>query len=796
MSNTTQNDRLMQITTPLAYDYLLISRISATEGLSRLFSFEVELLHEEETPGFQPTVVDATQLLGQGVTVTINQRDGTKRNLNGIVNQFSQGNRNTRFSFYYATVVPHAWILTQNHQSRIFQHKTVPDILREVLKDFEVSYELDPGKYKPRNYCVQYNESDFDFISRLMEEEGIYYFFEHGETTHKLIIADSPQSHPNCPSKSEIPYFIIQDRPKEDFITTIRAWQTDHKLQTGKVTTWDNHFQLPGNKLTATQPSLFNAGDNKKLEIYEYPGGGARMFDDIDRGGSERSDVQNVFDKKQKMIEVAMQSLDAQYRVISAVSDCSSISSGYKFNFTKHIDAGEYVITSVTHEAEQNPSYVSDDEIEQPYSNNFSCIPYGKNNPPFRPVKKTPKALIQGSQTAYVVGPAGEEIFTDKYGRVKVQFHWDREGQEDSESSCWVRVAQMWAGNKWGGMAIPRIGMEVIVHFLEGDPDQPIITGCVYNAQTMPPYTLPDEKTKMTIKSDSSKGGGGFNEMRFEDKKGEEQIFFHAQKDMDIRVRNDRRELIGNDRHLIVNRDKRDQIKRDEHRIIERDQIERIDRDFHRHVKGKMAAKTDGSLSHEVGGSIGEKVGGSHTEDVGQTIYLKAGMNVVIEAGMQITLKVGGNFVDIGPAGVTIKGTMVLINSGGAAGSASMGGMVAPLDPEEAMIADNADPGSKSPTYKNQKRQIPSWKKPTFSKPSHKPNSPSNQDKKHWVEIELKDDDGNPVPGERYRVTLPDGSTLAEGTLDEKGYAKVSNIDAGNCKITFPELDGDVWSKS
>lgn len=795
MSNTTQNDRLMQITTPLAYDFLLISRISATEGLSRLFSIEVELLHEEENPGFEPTVVDATKMLGQGVTITVDQRDGTKRNLNGIVNQFSQGNRNTRFSFYYATIVPHVWILTQNHQSRIFQHKSVPDILKEVLKDFEVSYEIQ-GEFKPRNYCVQYNESDFDFISRIMEEEGIYYFFEHGATTHKLIIANTPQSHPNCLGKNEIPYFIKVERSKEDFITSIRAWQTDHKLQTGKVTFWDHAFQLPGNKLSSSQPSLFTAGDNKKLEIYEFPGGYARQFDDIDRGGGERSDVQNVFDKKQKMIEVAMQSLDAQYRVISGVSDCCSFTSGYKFSFKNHVDAGDYVILSVTHVAEQNPSYVTDDEIEQPYSNNFSCIPYGKNNPPFRPVRQTPKALIQGSQTAYVVGPAGEEIFTDKFGRVKIQFHWDRDGQVDSDSSCWVRVAQSWAGNKWGTIFIPRIGMEVIVHFLEGDPDQPIVTGCVYNPQMMPPYDLPAEKTKMAMKSDSTPGGGGFNEMRFEDKKGKEQIFFHAQKDMDIRVRNDRRELIGNDRHLVVNRDKRDWIKRDEHRIIERDQIEKIERDFHRHVEGKMAAKTDGSLSHEVGGSIGEKVGGSHTEEVGNTIYLKAGMKVVVEAGTQITLKVGGNFVDIGPAGVTIKGTMVLINSGGAAGSATAEGLVSPLDPEEAHIADNADPGSKSPTYKNQKRQIPEWKKPTFTKPSHKPNSPTNEKKKHWIEIELKDDDGNPVPGERYRVTLPDGSTLAEGTLDGKGFAKVTNIDPGNCKITFPELDGEIWSKS
>ncbi|MCY7348885.1 MAG: hypothetical protein LH614_22065, partial [Pyrinomonadaceae bacterium] len=301
-----------------------------------------------------------------------------------------------------------------------------------------------------------------------------------------------------------------------------------------------------------------------------------------------------------------------------------------------------------------------------------------------------------------------------------------------------------------------------------------------------------DEKTKMTIKSNSSKGGGGFNEFRFEDKKGSEQIFTHGEKDQDIRIKNTRREYIGNDRHLIVYRDKRKKVHRDEHNIIERDLIEKIERDYHRHIEGKMAAKTDGSLSHEIGGSEARKVGGNFALDVSGS-YTVTANTIVLEAQTGLTIKVGGNFVTVNSAGVQINGTMVLINSGGAGLPASSGSIVAPLDPDEAEIADNADPGSKSPTYKNQRGMIPSPKIPTYTKPSHKPKSPKNKDKKSWIEIKLVDELDNPVPGERYRVTLPDGSTIAEGTLDEEGFARIENIDPGTCQVTFPRLDDSAW---
>lgn len=790
---TKQENRLLRILTPLEDDFLLVHHFRAAEGLSQLFMIEAELLHAEEEEGYQPTVVDPQQILGQGISIEVVQSDGTNRMFNGIATRFSQGTRHARFSFYNIEIRPHVWILTQNRQSRIFQHKSVPDILKAVFTGFDVKDETQ-GSFQPRNYCVQYRESDWDFAARLMEEEGIYYYFEHSAGAHRMILGNTPGSHRDCISKSEIPYFHQVER--EDLVTSIHSWSKDHQLQSGKVTFWDHNFELPGNRLDSDQPSRFNIGGNQTLEVYDYPGGYAKKHDGIDAGGAERSgDLQHIFTDKRNVAEVAMQALDAEHETGSGTSDCSSLTAGYKFKMTNHPNSalnGQYIITQIEHSAGQMPAYVSDAPTE-PYANSFRALAHGSGAPPFRPKRVTAKPIVTGSQTATVVGPAGEEIFTDKYGRIKVQFHWDRDGEFDAASSCWARVAQSWAGNKWGGVFIPRIGMEVIVDFLEGDPDQPIVTGCVYNPQNMPPYTLPDEKTKSTVKSNSSKGGSGFNEFRFEDKKGSEQIFIHGQKDLDIRIRNNRRELIGNDRHLIVKRDKLEKVERDKHIIIERDVVEKIERDLHRLVEGKIAFETQGSVSHEIGGSLGENVGGSHTEDVGQTFYVNAGMNVVIEAGMQITLKVGGNFVDIGPSGVTIQGTMVLINSGGAAGSASPGTLVPPLEPEEAHIADNADPGSDAPTYRNQQRNIPSRKQPTFKNPTHRPKDPKNKNKKSWIEVVLEDEKGNPVAGERYRVTLPDGATLAEGTTNSEGVARVTNIDPGNCKITFPELDQEAW---
>lgn len=676
---TTQEGRLLKVATPLAEDFLLIKRIRSREALSQLFRFDLELLHEEEEEGTEATLVDPQAILGQSMTVVASQVDGAERYFNGICVDFTQGNRNTRFSKYQASLVPKVWLLTQVSQSRIFQNLSVPDILRKVFDGFEFAIEVQ-GTFQPRNYCVQYRETDWNFASRLMEEEGIFFYFEHTSTSHKMIIANSTSSHRECPSKASIPFIRDISVEADEWAGSIFTWRSANRLRAGKFSLRDHNFELPTNNQETEQLSRFNIGGNQNLEIYDYPGEFAKRFDGIDSGGGEQaSELQKIFDDRQRTVTIRQQELDVAYKSSYGTSNCCALTAGYRFELTAHPTSDNnrnHILVSVETEAVQSPGYISDDTISNSYNVTFSCLPQGEGQAPFRPMRRAEKPIVQGSQTATVVGPSGEEIFTDKYGRVKVQFRWDREGQANASSSCWIRVVQTWAGKKWGTMFIPRIGMEVVVDFLEGDPDQPIITGCVYNAETMPPYTLPDEKTKSTIKTDSSKGGNGFNELRFEDKKGLEQIFIHAEKDKDVRVKNDLKELIKHDRHL----------------IIENDQYEKVKKDKHLQVTGDHNEKIGGTMSLNVGSDLQEKVSQNYALDAGTEVHIKAGMKAVIEAGTQLTLKVGGNFVDISPAGVTIKGTMVLINSGGAAGSGSGSSPDAPKDPKE---ADTAVPGQR-----------------------------------------------------------------------------------------------------
>jgi len=759
---------------------LRVVRFSGSEAISELFSFDLELASEDNA-------IDFDKVVGQVAKLTIFHDDGA-RQVSGLIRSFAQGGAGVRFTRYQATLVPTVWPLTQRIDSRIFQDLNTPDIVKKVLQDAKIPGDRfrfslqDAGKYKPRNYCVQYRETDFTFVARLLEEEGINFFFEHTDKGDTLVMADWPGAHVPINDKAEVVFREVSGLvPGEEYVSSFTFAQG---VRPGKVALKDYAFKKPGLSLDSTSQAEKDAA----LEVYDYPG----------------EYVQG--DLGDKLVKVRLDEVQATRRLGDGQSSCRRFLSGYCFTLADHPRKdfnGELLLVRVLHTGNQRQSLEEEGEVagadEHPYSNQFECIP---SKVAYRPPRVTPHPVISGVQTATVVGPDGEEIYCDEYGRIKVHFHWDRKGKLDDKASCWVRVAQPWAGNNWGFISIPRIGQEVVVEFLEGDPDRPLVTGSVYNADQMPPYKLPDQKTKSTWKSDSSIGSKGFNEFRFEDKKGSEQIFMHGEKDLDIRIKNDRREWIGRDRHLIVKRDKKETIERDLHSDVQRDLIEHIERDHHLTIDGKEAIKVTGSHSFGVTGDVTEEFQGNHSEQVTRNYYLK-GMQVVIEGMVGLTLKVGSNFITINPAGIQIVGMpMMMLNSGGSPLPGMAGNLVSPQSAAAAAEADTADPGDVS----NKKGGGGAGAgggggggsgggaaAEDDDAPTHNPNTEENKKKKSWIEIELVDEEGNPVPGEPYKITLPDGRTIASGTLDDKGFARVDGIDPGTCKVTFPRLDKDAW---
>jgi len=645
----TQENRLLAIATPLGDDTLLLAGFSGEETISRPFRFDLELLSESES-------IDFDAIVGQNVTVRLTLATGDDRYFNGFISRFSQSGRNRKLVSYRAEMVPWLWFLTRTADCRIFQNKKVPDIVKQIFDDMGFKdYKLQLyGDFTEREYCVQYRETDFNFISRLLEEEGISYFFEHEDGRHVLVLANDPSAHKPCPDQPSARYEGGQGASDEEDI--IHDFRVQQEMRPGAYTQADYNFEQPNTTLRA------NVSGQGPYEIYDYHPGEYRTSGDGDG-----------------LAKTRLQELEAAGLVAHGSSDCRGFVAGFRFELKDHYRDDmnqDWLLTSVRHTASQPGDFHSQGDssgAEVHYRNEFECIPH---DTPFRPARVTPHPVVQGSQTAVVVGPSGEEIYTDKYGRVKVQFHWDRDGKNDENSSCWVRVSQLFAGKKWGAMFLPRIGQEVIVDFLEGDPDQPIITGRVYNAEQMPPYTLPDEKTKSTMKSYSSKGGDGFNEIRFEDKKGSEQIFIHAERNQDLRVEHTLLETIGATRH---------------HKVASH-LYEEIGGDAHFTVRGDQNEKIEGTVSLDAGMDLEQKVGQNMALEAGQEIHLKSGMNLVIETGVSLTLKVGGNFINIGPAGVYISGTMVFINSGGSAGSGAGASPDTAKLPQEADDAESGDP--------------------------------------------------------------------------------------------------------
>jgi type VI secretion system secreted protein VgrG len=459
----------LTLTTPLGPGALALTALSGSEALSDLFRFRLEAVADNSRQ------IPFGALLGQQIVVRVEPAAGPVRYFNGICARVSQGQRDARVTAYELEVVPSFWLLARRAQSRAFQRLSIPQILERVLGGASVRFELE-AQYHAHEYCVQYRETDFEFASRLMEEEGIFYFFRHTDQGHTLVVADTPDSHPELPA--------VQFDPRGS-AGTIFSWEKSQELTAGKVTLRDHNFELPDSNLegqATIQPSV-RAGavehtlalpTVQSLEVYDYPGYYAGRYDGIDPGGREQpGELEKMLADAPRAAQLRMQAEAATALTVAGSSTAAMLTAGHKFALTRHFDGdGAYVLTGVRHSAEASP-----DGGRLSYSNSFTCIPEAL---PFRPPPRTPRPVVPGTQTAVVVGPPAEEIFTDKYGRVKVQFHWDREGK----SSVWIRVAQQPVG---GSSFLPEVGDEVLVAFEHGDVRRPYILGKLWNTTDPPP---------------------------------------------------------------------------------------------------------------------------------------------------------------------------------------------------------------------------------------------------------------------------------------------------------------------
>jgi type VI secretion system secreted protein VgrG len=598
-----QANRSIVVTSPLGEDVLLFHSMNVNERLGRLFQFDLDLLSNDPEIKLQ-------DILAQNVTVRYQRSDGENRYFNGFVSQFSQAGMHGNLFVYRATLRPWFWFLTRTADCRIFQNKTVPDIIKEVFRDegfsdFEDSLS---GTYREWDYCVQYRETDFNFISRLMEQEGMYYFFKHEDGKHTLVLSDSISAHETVPGYEEVPFYPPEqsERRERDHISD---WSLNQIVQPGAYALNDYDFKKPKANLEV-KSTVSRDHDQSEFEIYDYPG---EYKESGDGDGYVRARIEE---------------LQSQHEEVQGAGNVAGLMTGCLFklvNYPRDDQNREYLITSASYNLGPQ-EYESD--VAKGSDSIFSCsISAIDKQQAFRAPRITPKPSVQGPQTATVVGKDGEEIWTDKYGRVKVQFHWDRYGEENENSSCWVRVSHPWAGKNWGAVAIPRIGQEVIVSFIEGDPDQPIITGRVYNDDNMHPYELPANATQSGVKTRSSKEGtpDNFNEIRFEDKKGEEEVYIHAEKDQNNVVENDETTSVGNDRSETVGND--------ETISIGNNRTEDV---------GKNESITIGeNRTESVGKNESISIGENRTEDVGKNESISIGENRTVDVGKNESISIG-----------------------------------------------------------------------------------------------------------------------------------------------------------
>lgn len=634
-------------------DTLFVQRLSGTERLDGLFCIELECRAND-------AALDLQAALGRHVTVGLGAFE-TVRRLDGLVAAIRQRPAEPGFAQYALELRPWLWWLTLSFDHRIFQNKSVPDIVEAVFAEAgRDDYELQlTGTYAPREYCVQYGESDFAFVARLLEEEGIFYFFRHEAGHHVLVLADTVDAFPACPGKPTVDFMPGETGARE--LQAIHMGEVGQRAVSTGYRSTDFAFATP----TASLAASAEAG-GAAPGVYDYPG---------------RYATKAAGDAAAKR---RVEALAAQARRLSGASTSRGMVPGHRFTLAGHerLDANvEWVVQEVRHDASH-----------ERYRNDFTALPA---DVAYRPPRTTRRPRIPGTQTALVVGKKGEDIWSDQYGRVKVQFHWDRVGTGDENSSCWVRVAQAWAGNGWGGQFIPRPGQEVVVSFLDGDPDRPLITGCVYNGASAPPYAIPASQTQSGIRTASSPGGEGFNELRFDDKKDAEELYLHAQKDMKTEVLHDAVRTVGNDDSRTVKNNQTLMIEEGNRQVtvtkgnlattvsegtdtlsvkgtrsvtVEGAETHANQADFTHTVDGAYVLTVKGDLTIDVQGAIKLKGAAAIAIEAGTTMSQKAGTSLASEAGTALTAKAG--------TGLSLDAGTQLVSKAGAAQTVDGGGML------------------------------------------------------------------------------------------------------------------------
>ncbi|PCE33256.1 type VI secretion system Vgr family protein [Burkholderia ubonensis] len=645
-----QNSRLLTVKTPLSgTSELVLSDFQCSEGLSMLFDMQLGLASRNPN-------IELKQMIGQPVTASLQLTNALGssevRYFHGYVTHFAHVGTDGGLASYTASVRPWLWMLSRRVDSRIFQEQNVQDILGKVFSQYAklASYEFRVSRaIKPYSYCTQYRETDLNFVLRLMEQEGLYFCFEHKEDGHKLIVTDMSTHAKPIDGQVALRYATGEVFDDEGVIT---QWVAQRQLSSDTVSVKTFDYKVPNARRYVSGNTPIEQGQVDHYEVYDYLG--LHGFDSTDRG--------------EELARFRLEALAASGKGFSGSTNSRTMAPNRCFKLNDHYDRGsgsqedqEFLITAVRHHGVNN--YQSNDGSAS-YSASFQCI---RKKIPYRPTLSIPRPVIAGPQTAIVVGPKGEEIYTDSLGRVKVQFHWDRLGQKNAASSCWVRVGQPWAGGGFGAIQIPRIGDEVVVSFLDGNPDRPLITSRVYNAQNMPPWALPANATQSGILTRSSKeaSAANANAIRFEDKKGQEEVWIHAEKDQRLEVENDESHTVGHDRAKTIDHDETVQVGHDRTETVGNNETITIGANRTERVGSNETLTVGGNRNETIDGLQNLLIALASTETVGLAKALSIGAGYAVTVGGAMNTAVGlASAEEVGLSKSTVVGKTYTIRAG------------------------------------------------------------------------------------------------------------------------------------